>query len=240
VSMAGGQGNRSEQVTGAVIIAPGTHTSGTGVAFWLTVLLSLWLLVAPAYAQDKQREQLIPILGVTMGEKPTGTVEFLILSFEERHDRAGLSIQFRNAPGRFSRMAQTAVEQAIYRTAHVAGLSTDSWTVVLSVPHSGLTVYGESLSAMVALSVVALSKGELIPSDRVITGAVTPDGQIAPVGGLSFKVAAAGAAHLRRVLVPDELDEAENEWRTPFLVHVTPVGSISQAYHALTDHPLRP
>ncbi|MGH7165655.1 MAG: S16 family serine protease [Nitrospiraceae bacterium] len=238
--MAGGQEKRTEQVAHAMIIAPGTHRPGTGVAVWLTVVLNLLLLVAPGYAQDKQREQLIPILGVTMGEEPTGIVEFLILSFEERHDRVGLSIQFRNAPGRFSRMAQTAVEQAIYRTANVAGLSTDSWTVVLSIPHSGLTVYGESLSAMVALSVVALAKGEFIPSDRVITGAVSPDGHIAPVGGLSFKVAAAGEAHLRRVLVPDALDQAEDEWRTPFLVHVSPVGSISQAYHALTDHPLRP
>jgi hypothetical protein len=216
------------------------HRPDTWVVFWLAMLLNLLLLVASGHAQDKQREQLIPILGVTMGEKPTGTVEFLILSFEERHDQAGLSIQFRNTPGRFSRMAQTAVEQAIYRTAHVAGLSTDSWTVVLGVPHSGLTVYGESLSAMVALSVVALAKGEFIPSDRVITGAVSPDGHIAAVGGLSLKVAAAGEARLSRVVVPDDIDQADNEWRTPFLVHVSPVGSINQAYHALTDHPLRP
>ncbi len=238
--MAGGQGNGTQLVARAAGIAPAACRPGTRVAFWLTLLVSLSVLVASAYPQDKQREQLIPILGVTMGEKPTGMVEFLILSFEDRHDRAGLSIQFRNAPGRFSRMAQTAVEQAIYRTANVAGLSTDSWTVVLSVPHSGLTVYGESLSAMVALSVVALAKGEPIPSDRVITGAVTPDGQIAAVGGLSFKVAAAGEAHLSRVLVPDDLGQAENDWRTPFLVHVTPVASISQAYYALTDHPLHP
>jgi predicted S18 family serine protease len=162
------------------------------------------------------------------------------VTFEDRADRNGLVEYFRAEPGRFSRMAQTSVEQAIYRTARSAGLSTDSWTVVLRVPYAGLTVYGESLSAMVALSVVALAKGEFIPPDRVITGTVTPDGHIAPVGAVPLKVAAANDAHMRRVLVPDESDVADGDWVTPFLVQVSPVGSVSEAYFALTDCPLRP
>jgi len=206
----------------------------------LLALLATLILVSQAAAFEGQREQLIPILGVTMEHKPIGTVANLILAFGERTDHAGLAVHFGTFPGRFSRMAQTAVEQAIRRVAKVAGLSTDSWEIVLSVPYSGVTIYGESLSAMVALAVVALAKGELIPCDRVMTGAVTPDGHIAPVGALALKVAAADAAHMRRVLVPDELDQADSDWLTPFLVQVSPVGSISQAYEALTDHPLLP
>ena len=48
-------------------------------------------------------------------------------------------------------MAQTAIQQAIYRAARVAGLVPDSWTVILSVPYPGVTIYGDSLSAMVSL-----------------------------------------------------------------------------------------
>jgi hypothetical protein len=185
-------------------------------------------------------EQLVPILGVTFEERHlVGTVANLLVSFRERTDRNGLAVHFHSTPGRFSRMAQTAVEQAIYRIAQAAGLRPDSWSVTLSVPYAGVTIYGESLSAMVGLTVVALAKGDPIPPDRVITGAVRPDGHIGPVGSVSLKVSAANEAHMRRVLVPDELDLADADWVTPFLVQVSPVGSVSQAYFALTDRPLR-
>lgn len=208
-----------------------------GLAVALVATLTL-AHVPTAQAFSGQREQLIPILGVTMEAQPIGTVANLILAFDERRDRSGLAVHFNTSPGRFSRMAQTAVEQAIRRAALAARLSTDSWNVSLSVPYAGVTIYGDSLSAMVALAVVALAKGEFIPSDRVMTGAVTPDGHIAPVGALPLKVVAAGDAHMHRVLVPDELDQADSDWLTPFLVQVSPVSSISQAYEALTDHPL--
>jgi hypothetical protein len=58
------------------------------------------------------------------------------------------------------------------------------------------------------------------------------------VGALYLKVAAANEAHMRRVVVPDELDTGDSDWRTPFLLHVSPVGSVFQAYQALTDQPL--
>ena len=126
------------------------------------------------------------------------------------------------------------------RTARAGGLTTDSWTVILGVPYPGITNYGTSLSAMVALSVVAMEKEDELPPDRVMTGMISPDGRIAPVGGVSLKIEAAYEAHLRRVVVPNELDTAEGDWRTPFLVQVSPVGTVGEAYQALTDHPLRP
>jgi hypothetical protein len=212
--------------------------------YWIMAIvissLCSFLALTEVQALTELREQIIPILGVTMEKKPIGTVANVILSFQERDDHGGLAVHFRNAPGRFSRMAQTAVQQAIYRAAHAAGMKPDSWTVVLSVPYSGVTIYGDSLSAMISVSVLAMAKGESIPSDRVITGAVSPDGHIVPVGSLPLKVAAANEAHLRRVVIPEEIDMTDSDWRTPFLMQISPVGSISEAYQALTDHPLRP
>ena len=194
--------------------------------------------IPEAQALTQLREQIIPILGVTMEKKPIGTVANVILSFQERDDHNGLAVLFRSGPGRFSRMAQTAVQQAIYRAARAAEMKPDSWTVVLAVPYSGITIYGDSLSAMISVSVLAMANGESIPADRVITGAVSPDGHISPVGSIPLKVAAANEAHLRRVVVPEEIDMADSDWRTPFLMQISPVGSISEAYLALTDHPL--
>jgi hypothetical protein len=202
--------------------------SATVLTLWTTpVQPSLW------------REQVIPILGVTVDERHiSGTVATVRVSFAERLDHSGLAMHFLIAPGRFSPMAQTAVEQAVHRTARAAGLKMDRWTVILSVLDPGLTLYGESLSAMVGLSVVALAKGDSVPPDRVMTGAVTPDGHIAPVGSVSLKVRAAEQAHMRRIVVPDEIDPADTDWTTPFLLQVSPVGSVEQAYLALTDRTL--
>ena len=212
--------------------------------YWIMSLvissLVTFLAFTEAHALTEIREQIIPILGVTMEKKPIGTVANVILSFQERDDHNGLAVLFRSGPGRFSRMAQTAVQQAIYRAARAAEMEPDSWTVVLAVPYAGITIYGDSLSAMIGVSVLAMANGESIPSDRVITGAVTPDGHISPVGSVPLKVAAANEAHLRRVVVPEEIDMTDSDWRTPFLMQISPVASISEAYLALTDHPLRP
>lgn len=105
-------------------------------------------------------------------------------------------------------MAQTSVQQAIYRVAHTAKLSTDSWTVTISVPNP-ITIYGDSLSAMVGLTVIALAKQDPIMEDCVITGGIAPDGHISKAGGLSLKLEAASTAHIHHVLVPDEFDPPE-------------------------------
>jgi hypothetical protein len=202
---------------------------------WGAVLLVL--LVASAQGvgagDDDRREQLVPILGVKTGLEPAGTVAYLIVSFETRPDESGLIVHFRNRPGRFSRLAQTSVDQAIRRAARSLGLRTDNWTVELAVPYPDVTIYGESLSAMIGLSVAALAQGEFISPGRAITGTITPDGRIGAVGSVPLKIAAAQEAHFQLVLVPEERDPTDGDYLLPFLMHVTPVDSVHQAYTAL-------
>lgn len=194
-----------------------------------------------AVSEDEHspHERTISILGVTMsGGQPIGTVTSLALTFHERTDRTGLMVAFTGGIGRLSPMAQTSVQQAIYRAAHTANLSTDSWTVTVSVPNP-VTIYGDSLSAMVALTVIALAKGDAIMDDCIITGGIAPDGHISKAGGLSWKLSAAGKAHIRQVLVPDEFDPTETDWQTPFLMQVSRVDSVQQAYETLTGNPIK-
>ena len=188
------------------------------------------------------RQQVIRILGTTTNahSEHIGMVGELIVGLEERDDHRGIMVTFDDRPGQFSPRAQAAVLAAIDRTARTARLNTDSWSVSLSVPEPGLTVYGESLSAMVGLTVVALAKGDFIPPDRVITGTITNDGRIGTVSGVPQKIEAAGEGGLRRVLVPQEIAEADGDWRTPFLMQISPVASVPEAYEALTGRPLSP
>lgn len=212
-------------------------------AGWL--FLAAAITVPPADAKPVRpdlhwREQLIRILGTTLNrdQQPVGVVSEVVVTFIKRTDRRGIEITFETEPGRFSYTSQAAVLLAIDRTARAARLDSNSWSVFVTVPSPGVTVYGESLSAMVGLTVVALAKGDFISPDRVITGTVTRDGHIGAVGGLALKVEAAHKAHLQRVLVPDEQHVADGDWQTPFLMQVSPVDTVSKAYKALTGQPL--
>jgi Lon-like ATP-dependent protease len=198
-----------------------------------TFLLVVSLLEGQVYGAP--REQLIPILGVTTGQNQIGTVSYVWVSFDERQDQAGLMLRFHATPGRFSRMAQTSIEQAIRRSARSLGISTDSWTVELSVPYAGMTIYGDSVSAMVSLSVAAMAQGKTVPPGHVLTGTVTPDGGIGPVGSVPLKLQAARAAKLRRVVVSKQTPVTEHAGNLPASIQVSPVQSVPEALDALTD-----
>jgi len=183
----------------------------------------------------------IPILGTTMNaeDEPIGIVAEIELEFLQRGDHEGLVVQFQTTPGKFSPYAQQAVIQALYLVVDAADLNPDSWTIRFRLPYPGVTLYGESLSAMAALNIVALAKNEPVDEETVLTGTVTADGQVGTVGGVPLKILAAYEKHFRTVLIPEEPDIADDDWETPFLMEVLPVGSISHAYLALTHRPLR-
>ncbi|RMH07068.1 MAG: hypothetical protein D6704_05815 [Nitrospirae bacterium] len=198
------------------------------------------VLASPIGPISRFTQVAVPILGVTLTKdrRAVGIVTTVLIHFWERDDHNGLQIEFDEKPGRFSPLAQQSVKQAITRASQAAHLQTDSWSVELTFPYDGLTVYGKSLSAMVGLSVIALAKGDPILQGRAITGTITKEGHIGKVGGVPLKIYAAYANHFQRVLVPEEQDLADGEWRTPFLMQVSPVGTIDKAYYGLTGHRL--
>lgn len=189
----------------------------------------------------KHIQKAIPILGTTMNQQdePVGIVAEIELEFLRRPDHEGLDIEFQTMPGKFSPFTQQSVIQALYWVVEAAALNPDSWTIRFRLPYPGVTLYGESLSAMAALSIVALAKNELVDEGTVLTGTVTSDGHVGRVGGVPLKIKAAYEQDFRKILIPEELDIADGDWETPFLMDVRPVSSISKAYLALTNRPLR-
>ena len=189
----------------------------------------------------KQISAAVPILGTTLNEQSeqVGIVAEIELVFIQRRDHDGLDLQFQTTPGRFSPFAQQSVKQALTRVVKAAKLNPDSWTIRFRLPYPGVTIYGESLSAMAALNIVALAKNDPVDETTVMTGTVLPDGHVGTVGGVPLKILAAHQSHFRIVLIPEEPDVADDDWVTPFLMEVRPVGSINKAYLALTHRPLR-
>jgi hypothetical protein len=204
-----------------------------GIVCWST---GVWAKPTPSQILHLQ----VPILGTSLNSHhlPMGLVSNIVIDLYERRDQGGLRIQFHTEPGRFSLLARQAIHQAITRALHTANFPVDSWTVQLKFPYAGLTVYGESLSAMVALSVVAMAKGEALLDGRILTGTITDEGHIGSVSGLQLKILAAYRQHFQRVFIPGDYDIRDGDWRTPFLMHVSPVSTINEAYLGLTGHQL--
>ena len=182
----------------------------------------------------------VPILGTSFNQQrqPIGLVSKIEIEIQKRQDQHGLQIQFHTEPGQFSLLARKSIHQAITRALRAANLSSESWTILLMFPYKGLTMYGESLSAMVGLSVVAMAKGEPLLEGRTLTGTITDEGTIGSVSGVQLKILAAYHEHFQRVLVPGVYDEREGDWRIPFLMHVSPVSTIEEAYQGLTGYQL--
>ncbi len=207
----------------------------------LTILVLAGLLLVPTLVQaELQRAQIIRFLGVSVArdvrDARQGAVGELVVGWEQRPDRHGIVVTFLQGEGSFSSDTELAILGAIDRAARAAGLKTDSWNVSLAVREPAGVVYGDSLTGMVGLAVVALAKGDFIPLDRTMTGTITPDGAIGPVSSIPLKIEAAHRGHLRRVIVPDALDATDADWFTPFLMQISPTQSAAVAYQALTDH----
>lgn len=185
-------------------------------------------------------EQVIPVLSHVGEASARGTVGYVHIMFDRRSDASGLAIRFNTEPGHFSRSAQTSIEEAIRRTAHSLKLSADSWTVVLTVPYSDIVVSGGHLSEMVGLSVAAMATGRTIDPGLLVTGRITQEGQIGPVGSAPLQVPAPGRARLRRVVVSKEQPLAERDQPARELIQVTPVSSVTQAFQELTGESPKP
>jgi hypothetical protein len=191
-----------------------------------------WPIPADSFAA--RRELLIPILSHTLESRRTETVAYVIAGFDTRSDRSGLLLQFKTFPGRFSRTAKASIEHAIRRTAQSLNLSTDSWSVVLTVPYPETTIYGEDLSAMIGLSVAAMATGRTVAPGMVMTATITPEGQLGPVGSKPLKIPPTGRGHLRRVLVSKDQLIAESDEPLANAMQVSPMSSVSQAFQELT------
>jgi len=182
----------------------------------------------------------IPIMGTTTDDngEPVGIIAEIVLKIRRRKDNHGLDLDFKTSPGKFSPYAQQSVEQALSRVRRSAKVSFDDISVTLELPYRGVTLYGESLSAMVSLSVLSIVKGEEILPKTIMTGSIGASDELGTVGGVPLKILAAAEKKFAHVIIPAIPDVADPEYTTPFLMTVSPVENIQKAYEALTNFPL--
>ena len=210
---------------------------------WCVPVFTIWLWFIPQIGQADDalwHQQTVNFLGTTLDRdhQPIGVVAKLNISFRKRENQELLNVSFASGPGRFSPLTQVAIQEGIKGAALAADLDTRTWDVFLSFPFPGVTLYGESVSAMVSVAVLAMANDAPLLLNRVATGKITKDGHIGAVGGIPLKIQAAYAEHIQRVIIPEERFQEDNDWQTPFLMHISPVSTVWQAYRMLTGQTL--
>lgn len=212
------------------------------IVTWAIPVVWFFSFAQPAEAgQVYWQQQTVTFLGTTFDQKsrPIGIVAKLGISFRKQEDQEALNVSFSSGPGKFSPFTQVAIQSGIVAAARIAGLDPKTWNIFLKFPNPGVTIYGDSLTAMVSVVVLAMANDNAILRNLVMTGKVTRDGHIGAVGGIPLKIQAAYDEHIRRVIIPDDRFPEDNDWQTPFLMQISPVNTVSEAYKMLTGATLR-
>ncbi len=203
------------------------------------VVLSVWFCHSPEQVKAQEilwNQEQVMFLGTTLNQshRPQGVVETVMVAFRNMKHQRAMNVSFASGPGKFSPYTQVAIKEGIKAVAFQAGHDTKTWDVLLTFPHSRVTIFGDSISAMIGLTVLALANHMTILPNRVLTGRITDTGTIGAVGGIPLKIQAAFAKRIQRVIIPDESFPADSDWRIPFLLHVSPVSDVMKAYTILT------
>lgn len=110
--------------------------------------------------------------------------------------------------------------------------------MTFSVPYPGVTNYGDSLSAVVALSVMGLAQGHTVPAGLAMTGTITSEGDMGPVGGLPVQLLAAGRARILAVLISSASPGTSDGLQPSLPARVVPASSVMEAFrHIMNGNP---
>lgn len=140
------------------------------------------------------------------------------------------AVRFNDAAGA---MAKDSVFNAAAVLRAVTGLDTANYDLHINVIGGG-NIDGPSAGLAIFLALYSALTKTPLPQDVAITGELSIQGKVRPVGGIVEKLYAARQAGMRAILVPKEnIREID---RTLAGIDVIPISSVEQAFKALTLH----
>ena len=213
-------------------------TSFAWPSFWGALLA---LSATAAFSAEPHRFATVPALTVGFNHgTPSGLVSYITIQLDPDPQHRGPSVQFSEQVTRSTVGTEwrEGVHRAVAAAARALGEDPRSWT--LTIKHSSYTGYteGSSASSVVAVGIMAAWRGDALRSGMVLTGVVTPDGQIGEVGDLPRKLEGAALARMHTMLVPkgqaltDEWDLHQQASQTNMIV--VEVASLQEAYELMT------
>jgi ATP-dependent Lon protease len=140
------------------------------------------------------------------------------------------SVRFNDAAGK---MAKDSVFNAAAVLRAVTGLDTANYDLHINVIGGG-NIDGPSAGLAIFVALYSALRKTPVPQDVTMTGELSIQGKVRPVGGIIEKLYAARQAGMRAILVPKEnVREIDRKLAG---IEVIPVASIEQAFKALALH----
>jgi ATP-dependent Lon protease len=128
-----------------------------------------------------------------------------------------------------ARIALTYVKSHATELGIAAG-ALDGRELHVHVPAGAIPKDGPSAGVTMVTAIASLLTGRAVKSTIGMTGEVTLQGRVLPIGGLKQKVLAAHAAGLTEVIVPErnapDIDDVPREVREAMTFHI--VGTVDQ------------
>jgi predicted S18 family serine protease len=210
----------------------------------LVLLLSAIILCTqafPVWSADSRRFATVPALGVR-ADGQTGVVHYIVLQIDKDPRQEGPTVQFNEihlgGGSIVSEDWKEGVKQAVAAATKAVGEDGREWVITIKNRSYSKLTEGMSASSAVAVGIVAAWRGDDIKSDVVLTGKITPDGQIESVGALLIKIEAAARAQFKTILVPrGQLDTADGDFShlaTRWNIKIIEVATLEDAYTLMT------
>jgi ATP-dependent Lon protease len=140
------------------------------------------------------------------------------------------SVRFNDAAGA---MAKDSVFNAAAVLRAVTGLDTANYDLHINVIGGG-NIDGPSAGLAIFLALYSALTKTPLPQDIAITGELSIQGKVRPVGGIVEKLYAARQAGMRAILVPKE--NVREIDRALAGIDVIPIASVEQAFRELSLH----
>lgn len=180
----------------------------------------------------------VPMLAAIQSNQ-LGVFEILLLRWDHQPSPSPIMLQWQGGnikPGQTNLGSMALAFQ--YALDHTPNVDHRGTVSVIGIAYASTGTDGPSAGGVMTVGFAALLKGDQIRRGVAMTGTISRDGTIGPVGGIPDKIRAAAREGYRTILIPQGQRD-DPRWNLTRLawdlnVEVKEVSTVEEAYHLMT------
>ncbi len=212
--------------------------AGTGLRMLRLLVPCICLLVAPLRPAAAESVVEVPMLAAIQANH-LGVFEVLLLRWDHQPSPSPIVLQWQGGnikPGQTNLGSMALAFQ--YALEHTPNVDHRGTVSVIGIAYASTGTDGPSAGGVMTVGFAALLKGDQIRRGVAMTGTISRDGTIGPVGGIPDKIRAAAREGYRTILIPQGQRD-DPRWNLTRLawdlnVEVKEVSTVEEAYHLMT------
>lgn len=206
----------------------------------LLCLLPLCICLVFTHLRPAAAESVVevPMLAAIQSNQ-LGAFEVLLLRWDHQPTPSPIMLQWQGGnvkPGQTNLGSMVLALQ--YALEHTPAVNHTGTISVIGIAYAATGTDGPSAGGVMTVGFAALLKGEQIRRGIAMTGTISKDGTIGPVGSIPDKVRAAAREGYRTILIPQGQRD-DPRWNLTRLawdlnVEIKEVATVDEAYHLMT------